>query len=74
MSDRRFLDTNVQVYAHDQDEDAKQAVARQILRAGLVDRNAVVSSQVLSEFFIAVTRQIPDPLTVDEAQQAVAAL
>jgi len=74
MSDRRFVDTNVLVYAYDQDEGAKQAVARHILREALVDGNAVVSSQVLGEFFIAVTRRIPDPLTVDEAQQAVAAL
>ncbi len=74
MSARRFLDTNVLVYAYDKDALGKQEVARTLLRKALVDDNAVVSSQVLSEFFFAVTRRIPVPLTIDAAQQAIAAL
>jgi len=74
MTAKRFLDTNVLVYAYDTDSPAKQDVARTLLREALQSGNAVVSAQVLGEFFVTVTRRIPDPLTVDAAQEAVAAL
>jgi len=74
MTAKQFLDTNVLVYAYDTDSPAKQDVARTLLREGLRSGNAAVSAQVLGEFFVTVTRRIPDPLTVDAAQEAVAAL
>jgi len=74
MSARQFLDTNVLVYAYDTGSPEKQDVARTLLREALRSGNAVVSAQVLGEFFVTVTRRIPDPLTVGEAQEAVSAL
>lgn len=53
---RRFLDTNVLVYAADASEPAKQRAAIEVL----ADPNAhrVVSTQVLIEFYSAATRKI----------------
>lgn len=69
MSGRVFLDTNVLVYLFDRDEPGKRAVA-----ARLLDERAdqiVVSTQVLQEFYIAVTRRLGKPLTEAEAEAAV---
>jgi len=74
MNARQFLDTNVLVYAYDTGSPGKQDVARTLLREAFRNGNAVVSAQVLGEFFVTVTRRIPDPLTVGEAQEAVSAL
>lgn len=52
-ADRVFIDTNVFVYAFDESEPAKQRRARDVL----VDlEDAVVSTQVLQELYVALTR------------------
>jgi predicted nucleic acid-binding protein len=55
---RVFLDTNVLVYAVDEAEVRRRAIARELLArgAGTVDSGFVVSTQVLSEFLVAVRR------------------
>ena len=67
-----FLDTNILVYAYDSHEKKKQEIARQILEAAILDETAAISAQVLSEFFVIVTRKIPSPLSSKEAMQLLA--
>lgn len=67
MSDKVFLDTNVLVYAYDKSEPRKQHKAQTLLAEGIERENAVISAQVLGEFFIVVTRRLTIPLSVDEA-------
>ena len=76
MSDRhrRFVDTNVLVYAYDKHSETKQAGALRLLRAGMLNDALAVSAQVLGEFIAVVTRRIPTPLTADEAAAAIDAL
>jgi len=71
MSDRVFLDTNVLVYIYDGDEPAKQALAAQRVKSLAADGRAVVSTQVLQEFFVTVTRKLARPVPQDEAEHAV---
>lgn len=72
MPDTRvFLDTNVLVYLFDGDAPAKQAVAREILRTDRRDAHLVVSTQVLQEFYVTVTRKLGTPLPEPEAEAAV---
>jgi len=71
MSDKRFIDSNVAVYAYDTDEPEKQAVAQEILRRGIEEDNVLLSAQVLGEFFNVVTRKIKNPMSADEAQEAI---
>jgi predicted nucleic acid-binding protein len=67
MSDRIFVDTNVLVYAYDRSEPYKQERALEVLDRLALTGTGVISTQVLSEFFVAVTRKIAAPLSVDEA-------
>lgn len=55
---RRFLDTNVLVYADDHDAGAKRARARDLLADALASGEGVLSTQVLQEFFAAATRKL----------------
>ena len=69
MSGRAFLDTNVLVYLFDRDTPAKQQRARTVLEAE--GGSAAVSTQVLQEFYVTVTRKLGQPLTEKDAEAAV---
>lgn len=71
MKDRFFLDTNILVYAYDRHDPRKQGVAQSLLIDGIENESAVLSVQVLGEFFNVVTRQIQQPMTSDEAKVAI---
>jgi predicted nucleic acid-binding protein len=71
MSDRIFVDTNVLVCAYDRSESQKQRQALRVLDCLAITGAGVISTQVLSEFFVAVTRKIAAPLSVDEAYERV---
>jgi len=62
VSQRAFFDTNVFVYADDQAAPlAKRERARELLRDYIASRTAVVSTQVLQEFFVVCTRKLGVP-------------
>ena len=71
MSDRTFVDTNVLIYAHDVDAKSKHEVAKRVLRELWGERNGVLSTQVLQEFYVNVTRKIPHPLSKQSARLIV---
>jgi predicted nucleic acid-binding protein len=71
MTDKIFVDTNVLVYAYDRSEPQKQRRALEVLDRLAVSRVGVISTQVLAEFFVAVTRKIGTPLSVSEAYARV---
>src|SRR5271166_3755247 len=68
---RCFFDTNVLVYLFDADEPAKKAVARRVFYQSVRRREALLSVQVLQEFFVTVTRKLGTPLSQDEAERTV---
>ncbi len=69
MSDKVFLDTNIFIYSIDAspDQAAKRDVARRIVRDHIRNDSAVLSVQVLQEFFNVATRKIEVPLSIEEA-------
>lgn len=69
-ADRAFLDTNVLVYAFDRDEPVKAKQAKEILTQAKPGE-LVLSAQVLSEFYVTVTRKLERPLDPVLAAQAV---
>ena len=71
MPDSNFIDTNILVYAYDSNDPAKREYAQQLLRNCISDDTAVLSAQVLSEFFTVVTKRIPNPLSTEEAEQVL---
>ena len=71
MSDKTFIDTNVLIYAHDIDADAKHNIAKGVLQELWSERTGILSAQVLQEFYVNVTRKIPSPLSKDLARLVV---
>jgi predicted nucleic acid-binding protein len=72
MTDRSFVDTNVLVYAVGENEPRKRAIVLEWL-AALGDR-FVISTQVLGEFFVTVTRKIAVPVSIAAAAERVSEL
>ncbi|HEY5288366.1 MAG TPA: PIN domain-containing protein [Solirubrobacteraceae bacterium] len=70
MSAKTFLDTNVLVYLFDNDEQVKQECAREIFDDA-EPGELVLSTQVLSEFYVTVTRKLAQPLEPALAAEAV---
>lgn len=71
MNAKTFVDTNVLIYAYDIDAGAKHTVAKTVLRKLWTERNGVLSTQVLQEFYVNVTRKIAHPLRKDTARTIV---
>jgi predicted nucleic acid-binding protein len=71
MSGRTFVDTNVLIYAHDDDANEKQEIARIILDELWRERDGVLSMQVLQEFYVNVTRKISHPISKQSARLVV---
>jgi predicted nucleic acid-binding protein len=70
-SDKAFVDSNVLIYAHDVDAGRKHELAKRLLRDLWVARTGLLSSQVLHEFYVNVTRKIRTPLSKAEARRVV---
>ena len=68
---RSFFDTNVLVYLFDADAPEKKNRAQTLLEAEVTEGQAVLSTQVLQEFYVAVTRKLSVPLPPEVAEQAV---
>lgn len=69
MSDKvLFLDTNILVYLFDCDEPGKKAVAESMFRDTVGIR---LSTQVLQEFYVTVTRKLGRPMPPEQALIAV---
>ena len=68
---RRLFDTNVLVYIFDSSAPNKRTRALQVLEQAIDAGLAVLSTHVLQEFFVTVTRKLPVPLTNDQAKRAV---
>jgi predicted nucleic acid-binding protein len=69
---RRFVDTNILLYAHDDSAGGKQVQARTLVEQLWESRDGCVSVQVLQEFFVNATRKIAKPLTAETAKEIVA--
>ena len=61
MSTLAFIDTNIFIYADDSSAPAKQLRAVQLVNEHLRARSAVISLQVLQEYFAAATRKLGVP-------------
>ena len=52
-----FFDTNVLVYVFDRAESFKQTIAQDLVTAHMTARNMVLSTQVLQELYVTLTRK-----------------
>ena len=74
MSDKVFFDSNILIYAYDTRDPNKQNQAQALLVNAAQYQTAVLSTQVLGEFFVVMTRKIPQPMTSAEAAEVIAEL
>lgn len=71
MNGRILVDTNIPVYAYDRSESEKQGQALSILEQLVTAKTGVISTQVLTEFFVTVTRKIQLPLSAAQAYERI---
>ncbi len=67
-----FVDTNVLVYAYDADAGRRRDIAAELLAGLWKARTGALSTQVLQEFYVNVTRKLPKPLERAEAREIMA--
>jgi len=69
--DKVFVDTNVIVYAYDKDAGEKHRVAADIMkdlwRSGL----GTISTQILQEFFVTLTKKISAPMDISVVRETI---
>ena len=68
---REFVDANVLVYAFDSSAGRKHQAARRLLERLWESSTGCISTQVLQEFFVTVTRKVAKPLRVEDATARV---
>lgn len=66
-----FVDTNIIVYAYDTSAGEKYNKAVEIMKELWNAGHGIISTQVLQEFFVNVTRKIKQPLDVITAKAIV---
>ena len=71
MNAKAFIDTNVLIHVHDVDAAAKHDVAKQVLQQLWSERAGALSTQVLQEFYVNVTRKIASPISKKSARAVV---
>jgi predicted nucleic acid-binding protein len=69
MTARTFVDSNVLIYAHDADAGSKQRRAADYLTELWKSGTGLMSTQVLQEFYVNVTRKIGSPLAPGAARE-----
>lgn len=69
MSDKSFLDSNIFIYAYDQREPVKQSIADNLIRGLAISGEAVISYQVIHEFFNWALVKGPVKMPQEEAQR-----
>ena len=71
MTDKVFVDTNILVYAHDLDAGNKHDQAAEIVSQLWESRNGALSTQVLQEFYVTLTRKVSSTLIKLETRKLV---
>ena len=61
MPGKTFLDTNILVYAVDQDLPLRRDASRKVIESVVSDGSGVISTQVMQEFYVAATRKLGMP-------------
>jgi predicted nucleic acid-binding protein len=70
-ADRIFVDTSVLVHAHDLDSGLKRAIAEHVLKQLWQDETGVLSTQVLQEFYAALTGGSASPVPRRAARELI---
>ncbi|MEI8095164.1 MAG: PIN domain-containing protein [Spirochaetales bacterium] len=70
--ERSFFDTNVLIYANDTAAPEKQLRARALVGEAIRSGSGCLSTQVLAEFWVNVTKKLQVPLSRNDARRQIA--
>jgi predicted nucleic acid-binding protein len=73
MSEKVFVDSAILIHAHDVEAGEKRAIAEHVLRQLWQDENGTLSTQVLQEFYVHITRNIATPVPRRDARDLISA-
>jgi predicted nucleic acid-binding protein len=68
---KEFIDTNILVYAFDTSAGRKHDIAKAIVTNLWESGNGLISTQVLQEFFVTVTKKIARPVEISVAREII---
>ncbi len=68
MKDKHFLDTNIFIYSFDHAHPHKQKKAQHLIDASLKNKNGIISSQVIQEFFNVATKKFSVTMSQKECE------
>jgi len=74
MSFKAFFDTNIFAYAFDRSNPEKKEKARTLISQWMPSGNMVISTQVLQELFVVLTRKLKPGLSTSEAEEVLKSL
>ncbi|HSF17790.1 MAG TPA: PIN domain-containing protein [Vicinamibacteria bacterium] len=66
-----FVDTNILVYAFDRSNQSREELAEKAIAELLLQDRLRLSTQVLQEFYVTMTRKVREPWSADEALSLV---
>ncbi len=67
-----LVDSNILVYAYDNTNQKKHMLARKLLeKCWKKEIHLVISAQNLAEFFVIVTKKVPNPLSIEQAEEII---
>lgn len=67
----QFVDTNILVYAYDISAGKKHEIAKELLEKLWNTKFGCLSTQVLEEFYVTVTKKVKKPLSFSEVSQII---
>lgn len=70
----QFVDTNILVYAYDVSAGKKHEIAKELLKELWDTRRGCLSTQVLQEFYVTITKKVKKPLSSSQASQIISDL
>ncbi len=70
---RSFVDTNILVYRLDDTEPSKQAIAEALVQDLIASHEIVISTQILQELFVTLTRKLSANIHAPDAKEIVRA-
>lgn len=66
-----FVDTNVLVYAYDREQGRRHDIARRLIEELWLSGEGTLSTQVLQELYVTLTRKLAKPMTRPRARALV---
>ena len=67
MTENTFVDTNIFVYFRDSADESKQSIASECLTKIWENKTGCISTQVLNEYFVTVTKKIRFLMSASDA-------